>query len=185
MATDDAFYQQIEADIWDWIDDFITAKSEFYNNKFAPCPFARAAVEAKTVDVMVYQSGDVRQFIRDCAVGMRDNPKLTTRVMAFPPKIQHHWGLGEYVEDLNLELVPTNIFLNCGLAQTTRSRYPGSRPNEPYSIIIANSLAAVLAGCESLKKTDFYKNWPAKHYALVVERRARLAEGRLPPAEAS
>jgi hypothetical protein len=42
--------------------------------------------------------------------------------------------------------------------------------------VIANSLAAVLTGSESLMKTDYYKNWPADHFALVVERRARMAK---------
>lgn len=176
MSTLDATQQQIEADIWAWIHDFVTVKSDFYNHKFAPCPYARQAVESKTVDVQVWQSGNVREFIKERAIGMRDNSSLTTRVMAFPPKTQFQWGLNDYVEDLNAELIPSNVFLNTGLAKTTKSRYPGSRSNDPYFIVIANSLAAVLAGSESLMKTDFYKNWPADHYALVVERRARMAK---------
>jgi len=34
----------------------------------------------------------------------------------------------------------------------------------------------VLSGAKSLAKTDYYKNWPAAHYAHVVERRARMAK---------
>jgi hypothetical protein len=176
MSILDSTCQQIEADIWAWIHDFVTAKSAFYQNKFAPCPYARQAVESKTVDVRVWQSGNVREFIRENAIRMRDNPTLTTRVMAFPPKTQFQWGLNDYVEGLNAELISSNVFLNTGLAQTTKSRYPASSGKDPYFIVIANSLAAVLAGSESLKKTDYYKNWPADHYALVVERRARMAK---------
>lgn len=176
MSTLEATYQQIEADIWRWIHEFVTVKSDFYDGKFAPCPYAKQAVESKTVDVLVWQSGDIRKFIREHAIGMRDNPTLTTRVLTFPPKTQFKWGISEYVEGLNMELIPDNVFLNTGLAKTTNSRYPGSRSGDPYFIVIANSLAAVLAGSEALQKTDFYKNWPAEHYELVVERRARMAK---------
>jgi hypothetical protein len=54
MSTLDATYQQVEQDIWAWIDDFVTAKNEFYGFKFAPCPFAKQALSQKTVDVLVW-----------------------------------------------------------------------------------------------------------------------------------
>jgi hypothetical protein len=74
-----------------------------------------------------------------------------------------------------MELIPDNVFLNTGIAKTTISRYPGSGEN-PYFIVVANSLAAVLDGAKSLAKSDYYKDWPEEHYKIVVERRARLAE---------
>ena len=67
MSTLDLTYQQVEQDIWAWISDFVTAKNEFYNYKFAPCPYARQAVVSKTVDVQVWQFGNVREFIKDNA----------------------------------------------------------------------------------------------------------------------
>src|SRR4029077_7138042 len=146
-----------------------------YDYKFAPCPFAHQAVLSKTVDVQVWQAGDVREFIRDNAIQMRDNPSLTPRVMAFPPKTRFAWGINDYVELLNAELISSNVFLNTGVAKTTKSRYPGSPNKEPYFIVIANSLDAVLSGAKVLMSTDYYKNWPATHYAHVVERRARMA----------
>ncbi len=176
MSTIDSAYQVVEDDIWTWIHDFVTAPSEFYNFKFAPCPYARQAVQNKMVDVQVWQTGDVRQFIRAQAIQMREASHLTTRVMAFPPKTRFLWGLNDYVEELNVELVSTNVFLNTGVAKTTKSRFPGSASKDPYFIVIANSLAAVLAGAESLAKSNYYENWPAAHYAHVVERRARLAK---------
>jgi hypothetical protein len=129
----------------------------------------------KTVDVVAWHSGDVRRFIREKGLGMRDAPNLTTRVMAFPPRTQFAWGISEFVEELNTELIPDNVFLNTGIAKTTRSRYPGSADN-PYFIVVANSLAAVLDGAESLAKSAYYKDWPRSHYEIVVERRARMAK---------
>jgi hypothetical protein len=176
MTAGDPNHLTIEQDIWTWIENFVTAPNEAYSYKFAPCPFARQAVQAKTVDVRVWQTGEVREFIRKHAIQMRDTPHLTTRVMAFPPRTRLHWGIHEYVESLNTELIPTNVFLNAGVAKTTTSQYPNSSGKEPYFIVIANSLDAVLSAAESLSKTDFYANWPAAHYAHVVERRARLAK---------
>ena len=167
--------QRISDDIWDWIHNFVTAKSDFYDFKFAPCPFARQAVVTKSVDVVVWQSGNVREFIKTGAIAMRECPTLTTRVMTFPPKVQFQWGINDYVEGLNVELISTNVFLNTGVAKTTNSHYPGSNEKEPYFIVVANSLAAVLSGAEALQKTDYYKDWPASHYEFVVERRARMA----------
>lgn len=167
--------EDVEADLWKWIHEFVTVPNEFYNNKFAPCPYAFKAVHDKAVDVIAWESGDVRAFIREKAAGMRDAPHLTTRVMGFPPRTQHAWGISEYVETLNTEFIRDNVFLNTGIAKTTSSRYPNSNDN-PYFIVVANSLAAVLDGAESLAKSWYYKDWPKEHYELVVERRARLAK---------
>ncbi len=172
----DPTYQKVHQDIWAWINDFVTAPNEFYDDKFAPCPYAHQAVLSNKVDVQVWLSGNVRQFIKVNAIEMRDSPSLTTRVMAFPPKTRLQWGINDYVEQLNAELISSNVFLNTGVAKTTKSRYPGSPGKEPYFIVIANSLAAVMSDAEALAKTDYYKNWPAAHYAHVVERRARMTK---------
>jgi len=176
MSVPDSIYQLVEQDIWAWIHDFVTTANEFYDYKFPPCPFARQAVLSKKVDVQVWQTGNVREFIRDNAVKMRESPSLTTLVMAFPSKTRFQWGINEYVEELNAKMISSNVFLNTGVAKTTKSKYPGSPSREPYFIVIANSLDAVMSGAEALSKTDYYKNWPAAHYALVVERRARMAK---------
>lgn len=170
-----SIYEAINRDIWNWFDEFVTVPNEFYQNKFPPCPYARAALMRETVDVAVWESGDVRLFIRANATGMRDSPTLTTRVMAFPPRTQYAWGISEFVETLNAEMIPDNIFLNTGIAKTSVSRYPGSAGN-PYFIVVANSLDAVLKGARSLAKSDYYKDWPASHYEIVVERREKLAQ---------
>lgn len=175
MSTPEPLVDLVTQDIWAWIHEFVTVPNEFYHFKFPPCPYARQAVLAGTVDVVVWQTGDVRSFIRDKALVMRDTPALTTRVMAFPPRTLWQWGIGDCVEALNAELIPDNVFLNTGVAKTTCSQYPGSPGAAPYFIVVANRLDAVLAGSESLKRTDYYKDWPRAHYELVVERRARMA----------
>jgi hypothetical protein len=128
------------------------------------------------VDVKVWMTGDVCAYIREKAIELRDTPTLSTRVMAFPPRIQWQWGISEFVERLNAELIPDNVFLNTGIAKTTKSRYPGSPPNTPYFIVVANRLDAVLSGSEALHRTDYYKDWPREQYELVVERRERMAK---------
>ena len=176
----DPVYQRVEQDIWAWIHEFVTVPSEFYDFKFPPCPYARGALINKTVDVKVWlsprQSGDVKAFIKQCSEAVRETPTLTTRVMAFPPKVRFAWGINDYVELLNTQLIKDGIFLNTGTAKSTTSRYPGPPSKEPYFIVIANSLGPVLEGAESLAKTDYYKDWPGAHYELVVERRARMAK---------
>ena len=168
-------YDEIEQDIWKWMREFVATPNDFYNGKFAPCPYAYRALVGETVDVPVWQSGDVRKFIREQSKAMRDKPKLTTRVMAFPPRIQWAYGISEFVETLNTELIPDNIFLNTGLTKTMPSRYLGSS-GEPYFIVVANSLDAVLKGAESLERTQYYKDWPESHFQLVVERRSYMAQ---------
>ena len=175
MTMTESTRQQIEDDMWAWIHGFVTVKNAFYHGKFAPCPFAKQAVQTNAVDVLVWQSGNVRKFIETGATQMREHPSVATRVMAFPPRTQFEWGLSDYVERLNTELVASNVFLNTGVAMTTTSRYPGPS-TDPYFIVVVNSLAAVLSGARSLKKTDYYNDWPAPHYALVVDRREQMAK---------
>lgn len=166
--------QDIEADIWHWLNSFVTVKNEFYHNKFAPCPYARAAVRASQVDVTVFTGGDVRGYIRSRSTELCDSETLSTRVMAFPPRLQYHWGMTGFVEALNMELISRNVFLNTGVTKTMPSRHPGAQ-NAPYFIVVANKLEAVLDGAEALKRTKFYNDWPADQFELVVTRRARMA----------
>lgn len=168
-------HEQIEADIIKWIQEFIVVPNEFYDGKFAPCPYAQAAMLARAVDVAVWQAGDPRLFIRDKASTMRQSAGIQTRVIVFPPRIQLSLGISDFVDGLNTQLIADDIFLNTGIAQTTKSLYPGSG-NKPYFIVVVNSLQAVLRGAKSLQKTNYYSKWPASHLRIVVERRADLAK---------
>lgn len=175
MAIDKAEIRaEIEADIWVWMREFVSVRNEFYNSKFAPCPYAQRALTMKTVDVVVWESGNVREFVSSAARAMTDRPDLTTRVMVLPPRAQDAWGFTDFVESLNGELIRHNVFLNTGVAKTTTSRYPGSA-GKPYFIVVANGLQAVLQGAEQLQRTDYYQDWPAGQLDSVVGRRARLA----------
>lgn len=174
MNLPPSIHQAVEQDIWTWIAEFVTVPRAGDHADFPPCPFARQAVLARTVDVKVWLAGDVRGFVGHHATGLRDTPALTTRVMTFPPRTRWRWGISECVEALNAALIPHNVFLNSGVARTTSSRYPGA-DRGPYFIVIANRLDAVLDGCASLKATRYYDAWPEEHYRLVVERRARMA----------
>jgi len=167
-------FEVIEADVWTWMREFVAVKNDFYGAKFPPCPFALRALMLGTVDVAVWRSGDARPFIRQQAEDMRGSPTLTTRVMAFPPRMQFAWGISDFVESLNAELIARNVFLNTGVAKTTTSRYLGSL-GKPYFIVVANSLAAVLDGADALKRTDYYADWPQSHFEIVVGRRERMA----------
>jgi hypothetical protein len=171
MAVDVA---AIEADIWLWMREFVSVRNEFYGSKFAPCPYAQRALTLKTVDVVVWASGNFREFVGAAARAMQDQPHLTTRVIALPPRAQDAWGFTDFVESLNAELIPHNVFLNTGVAKTTTSRYPGSA-GKPYFMVVANGLQAVLQGAEQLQRTDYYQDWPANQVDIVVGRRARLA----------
>jgi hypothetical protein len=164
----------IEADAWTWMREFVSVKNEFYGQKFPPCPFAQKALLQETVDVAIWHSGDVRTFIRERTLDMRARPNLTTRVMIFPPRIQMAWGISEFVETLNAEVIRDNIFLNTGVCKTSVSRYAGS-DGKPYFMVVANSLDAVLKGSESLQRTDYYEDWPKTHFEIVVQRRERMA----------
>ncbi len=171
MAIDTA---GIEADIWMWMREFVSVRNEFYGSKFAPCPYAQRALTLKTVDVMVWESGNFREFVGAAARAMRDQRHLTTRVIALPPRAQDAWGFTDFVESLNAELIPHNVFLNTGVAKTTKSRYPGSA-GKPYFMVVANGLEAVLQGAEQLQRTDYYQDWPSTQVDIVVGRRARMA----------
>lgn len=167
-------HDEIIQDIWTWIRSFVAVRNEFYGGRFPPCPYAQSALSAMSVDVSAWETGDVRSLIRQKSLEMRDAPHLTTRVIAFPPRTQLAFGISEYLETLNAELIPDNIFLNAGISKTIKSRYPGSN-NAPYFIVIANSLDAVIKGAALLQRTEYYKDWPRSHFELVVERRVRMA----------
>lgn len=174
LSTD--LIDSIRADMWHWLEDFVATKNAFYAGKFAPCPYARAAINAHQVAVEVWTEGDVARFIRAQSLTLVTSPEVSTLVMAFPPRTERKWGLTEFVETLNAELIPHDIFLNTGTTKTMASRFTGSPPGTPYFIAVANRLGAVLTGSRALMRTQYYFNWPPEQLELVVKRRARMAE---------
>ena len=114
--------------------------------------------------------GDVRAFIRAGAMGMRDNPDLTTRVLAFPPRVELQTGINAFVDSFNEKMIPDNVFMNTGVARTTSSRYPGPDFKKPYFIVVAEQPGAG-AGWLRDAEADAVLDWPKEHYGIVVERR--------------
>ncbi len=166
---------RIEADVWLWMREFVATPSEFYDDRFAPCPFAAGAMSAGTVDVVLHTTGPAQDFIRTQAYAVSESDHIGTRVMVFAPRVQATFGLSAFVERLNSELIPLDVFCNTGVTKTMESRHPGSR-GRPYFIVVANSLTPVLRGAKALARQGFYDDWPAEHHAIVVDRRARMAE---------
>lgn len=166
---------EVVTDIWSWIKEFVAVPNEFYKGKFAPCPYAQSSLAANSVAVSAWERGDEREFVRAKSYELVEKPQLTTSVMALPPRFISAFGFTDFIESLNRDFIPQNVFLNTGIAKTTRSRYPGSN-GQPYFIVVANSLDAVLKGASALERTDYYEDWPASHFELVVIRRAHLAQ---------
>ncbi len=78
-----SLHAEIEQDVIDWIHEFVSVRNEFYGGKFAPCPYARGAMTAGTVDVVVWESGNPRLFIHQKASDLRELTKTQTRVIVF------------------------------------------------------------------------------------------------------
>lgn len=178
-------HQEIESDLWRWVTDFVSVPNEFYGKKFAPCPYAKSALLEGQLDVVIWRSEEPRAFVLAQANEMthrRAATGITTRLMAFPPRVQRSWGFISFLDALNLRMMGDNVFLNAGIAKTTRSRYPGSQ-EKPYFIVIANTLDGVLKASDTLQRTGFYSKWPAEQYRTVVERRSRLAAAHRPSNE--
>jgi len=161
----------IVQDIWNWITEFVETNHEFYNYKFPPCPYARSARLAGTVDVQAWPRGSINQFIQQQARDLVADPKLQIRVLVFPAWVRWHWLLHRWIERYNQQLIPQDYYAQYGLANGTESQYPGWFQGRPYFIVIINQLSDVLSAHSALVNTDYYSSWTAAHYHSVVERR--------------
>jgi hypothetical protein len=156
---------KIKSDILDWLINFVEANHSFYNFKFPPCPYAKAARLKGLVDIKVYETGSVRNYIVD------QTETTNIRILVFPPQVQWYFGIKRFINKLNESLILKNQYAQYGKAISTKSKYPGILKNTPYFIVIINNLSDVLDGQEALSKTDYYKNWTKKHFNAVVVRR--------------
>ena len=172
-GVDNSLQEKVVEDLWSWIREFVAVPNEYYGGKFAPCPYAFSALAAESVAVAAWERGDARNFVIEKSKELVENSNLTTFVIALPPRFQSAFGFSDFIESLNRELIPRNVFLNTGVAKTTQSRYPGSN-GQPYFIVVANSLDGVMKGASALRRTGYYKDWPPEHFELVVVRRDRL-----------
>ena len=167
---------EIEKDIWDWIINFIEVTNGFYDYKFPPCPYAKAARLKGLMDVVAYKSGAVRSFIQQQTEELISGNKFNVRVMVFPAYMRWYFHIHKYVRQLNTSIVPQDFYAQYGNAVNTQSQYPGLFKNQPYFIVIINKLSDVMDGHKSLLSTDYYKPWSKKHYDDVVIRRNEMYE---------
>lgn len=166
--------QAVETAIWDWIKNYIEADNKFYDYKFPVCPYAKAARLNGIVDVLAYGGGDVKEFIATSVRSLVVDTNLEIRVLAIPPRLQWTWGIKSLIDQLNKEVIPQGYYVQYGTAVKTKSLYPGVFNQGRYFVVLVNKLAPVLAGHQSLLKTDYYKPWSKKHYHAVVTRRQEL-----------
>ena len=168
--------KQIENDILSWIIEYIEENNEFYDYKFPPCPYARAARLQGLVDIRAYSSGDIKEFISTHTKTLIETRDVNTRILVFPPRTHWKFGLTRFIEDLNSITVPKDYYIQYGTAIQTISRYSGWFNSGPYFIVIINKLSDVIKGHKALLNTDYYKSWSEQHYTEVVTRRQQAIE---------
>jgi len=167
---------QIEDEIRNWIINYIEVNHKFYNYKFPPCPYARAARLKGQLDITVYESGSVLQFIKNQIDQLISLPNLKTRVIVFPPKIKYYFWLPFMIRQINKRIIGLDYYAQYGTAIHTQSAYNGTLKNKPYRIVVVNKLSDVLDGHKALLNTDYYKPWAEHHYDAVVTIREKLYE---------
>lgn len=166
----------VEQDIWNWLTDYVEVNHKFYDYRFPPCPFAKAARLAGLVSMDAYDSGNVKQFITQSIDKFLCEKTHDVKIMVMPPRAKWTWGMNKFIADTNADLVPQDFYVQFGIAIKTQSRYVGFMNKGPYFIAIVNRLSNVLKGHESLLKTDYYNFWDKFHYDAVVVRRQQAVE---------
>ena len=161
----------IKQDMWNWITDYVESNHKFYDYKFPPCPYAKAARLKGLVDIAIYDSGGVRDFILEQTDNLINEKKYNVRILVFPAKVNWYFFIKQFINTLNKKLVAMDYYTQYGTALKTKSRYPGLFENGPYFIVIINKLSDVIAGHESLLSTNYYNSWAQSHYDSVVTRR--------------
>jgi hypothetical protein len=165
----------IQQDIIDWIANYVEVNHKFYDYKFPPCPYARAARLKGLVDVVAYEHGSKTHFISTQIDALVSDKKHNVKIMVFPPNTRWNWWLKYYhIKNLNKKIIPQDYYIQYGFAIKTQSRYRGFGNTGPYFIVIANKLSDVLAGHQSLLSTNYYSFWANEHYEDVVLRRDNM-----------
>jgi hypothetical protein len=167
---------EIEKDLWDWITNYIEVNHKFYDYKFPPCPYAKAARLKGLVDVSAYTSGSITKFITEQTNDLIDGNKFNVRVMVFPAWMRWLYPLHWFIQRMNKRIVPKDFYAQYGKAVNTQSKYPDLSKGLPYFIVIVNKLSDVMSGHSSLVKTEYYNHWTDKHFTDVVVRRQKIFE---------
>lgn len=155
----------IKQDILDWVINFIEVNHEFYNFKFPPCPYAKAARLAGLLNVTVYETGWLHTYINQNIQTIIADSKYTVTVLALPRRARYYFWLTRWLQYKNQRLVQHNLYAQLGTARVNGNE---------YTIIIINKLDDIMNGHRSLSKTDYYSNWTTEHYNAVVTRRHQI-----------
>lgn len=166
----------IKQDIQNWLVNYIEENHKFYDYKFPPCPFARSARLRGLIDIKIYESGGIRDFIRTHLKELIDDSEHEICLMVFPPYVKWLFYIKWFIFNLNKKIVKLDYYAQFGTALKTESKYPGILIGNPYFIVIVNKLSDVLRGQQALEKTDYYKPWANHHYEAVVVRRQQIYE---------
>jgi len=166
----------IEKDVWRWITDYIEVNHKFYDYKFPPCPYAKAARLQGLVNVTAYIDGNINKFIECQANQLITDKKFNINILVFPSRMRWYLHVHYFIHKLNKKLIPQDYYLQYGTAIKTASKYPGILNGEPYFIVIMNKLSDVLDAHSSLLKTQYYVPWAKHHYDSVVTRRQKMYE---------
>lgn len=163
-----------EQDVYDWVVNYIEVEHKFYDYKFPPCPYAKAARLHNLLSIKAYTSGSVNSFIKDNANQLLADNTHNVCIMVFPTYVKWFYHTRWLVRKLNSKLIPQDYYVQYGLAVKTESKYTGLFAGEPYFIVIINKLSDVIKGHNSLLNTDYYKSWTPSHYNDVVTRREKM-----------
>lgn len=167
---------EIIDDIWNWVTSYIEVNHKFYDYKFPPCPYARAARLKGLLDVRRYHSGSKKDFIRAEVDKLIVDEKINNLIMVFPCRTRWNYFLKSYIEKLNETLIQHDYYAQYGTAITTKCRYPGLFNNGPYFVVLVNKLSDVMDAHNKLLKTDYYDFWDPQHYEDVVIRRQKASD---------
>ena len=159
---------ETEKDIWDWITNFIEVNNEFYDYKFPPCPYAKAARLNGLVDVKTYDRGNPYSFVKNQVDDLLKQQKFSVRVIAFPHWMRWLYPLHWAIQRLNQKAIGQDCYIQYGKIVDI--------VKHSHFIVIVNNLTGVLSAHSSLRQTDYYNNWSDKHYYEVVVRRQHAYE---------
>jgi hypothetical protein len=164
----------IEQDLWSWVTNYIEVNHKFYDYKFPPCPYAKAARLKDLVNVTAWDTGSAIGFIKEQTDKLIVEQKYNVQILVFPAKFKWYYHIRWSINQLNKKIISKDFYAQYGTAIKTKSQYSGLFEGGPYFIVIINKLSDVLKGHQSLNKTNYYAPWADHHYQDVVVRRQKM-----------
>jgi hypothetical protein len=167
-------HEEIIKDIKNWLIDFIEVENEFYDNKYAVCPYAKSARLKGQVKIKVHDKGSVYDLINNTIVNDYKEFTKQITIIVCRPSFFYNFYLDSKIENINKNIIPRNLIIQHGVAKETKSKFR-SLIRGNYYIIIINKVTDVIDAANTLaEKTDFYSYWSTDHYQHVVGARNQL-----------